>query len=299
MKASDDLRSLWITSGVYVLIFALKLSAYFMSGVLALLAEALHTLSDVLISGFLLIALYYSRKAADEVHMFGYGRAENVAALVAATLFISFTSLELYREAIPHLFAPVTKEYKNFPMALGVLVVSMLITGAPLMSLLRQKTRGAAARAQLMELVNDELGLLAAMLGTIGVALGYAIADPLAAIAVATIIAVNAVGLLRENLSLLIGRSPNPGYTERLRTVVLETTGVLGLHGVRVECVGPGSVHADMHIEVKRGTPVEEGDLIATAAMERVQAALGVDYCAVHTDPHAPPKLTIPLANRR
>ncbi|HVP45420.1 MAG TPA: cation transporter [Bryobacteraceae bacterium] len=100
MKPAEEIRSLQLTLGVYCGIFALKLAAYFLSGVLALFAEAMHTLSDVFVAGFLLIALYYSRRSADDVHMFGYGRAQNVAALVAATLFISFTSYQLYCEAI-------------------------------------------------------------------------------------------------------------------------------------------------------------------------------------------------------
>ena len=131
-------------------IFALKLAAYFMTGVLVLLAEALHTFSDIFICGFLLIALHYSRRSADHVHMFGYGRSQNVAALVAATLFISFTSYELYQEAVPHLFKPVTKAYQHLPIALGVLIISMIIACVPLISLFRQKTRGAAAHAQFM-----------------------------------------------------------------------------------------------------------------------------------------------------
>ena len=55
-----------------------KLAAYYVTGVMALFAEALHTLSDIFISGFLLLAALYSRRAADERHMFGYGRAQNI-----------------------------------------------------------------------------------------------------------------------------------------------------------------------------------------------------------------------------
>jgi len=284
MKPADEIRSLQMTLGVYCGIFALKLAAYFLSGVLALFAEAMHTLSDVFVAAFLLIALYYSRRSADNVHMFGYGRAQNVAALVAATLFISFTSYELYREAIPHLWAPAATTYQHIPLALGVLALSMILAGAPLITLFRKKTRGAAAHAQFMELLNDELGLLAAVLGTVGVSLGYAIADPLASIAVATIIAANAVGLFRQNLSLLIGRSPDPVPMQRIKTVALETPGVLGVHGLRAEYVGPESVHADLHIEVRRGLLVEDAAVIADAVVMRVKTSAGVDYCNVHTD---------------
>jgi len=226
MHTSDDLRGLKLALGVYILIFALKLAVYLMSGVMALLAEALHTLSDIFVSGFLLAAALYSRKKADATHMFGYGRSQNVAALVAATLFISFTSFELYKEAIPRLFQPAEATYQNLNLAIGVLLVSMVIAAAPLVTLFRQKTRGAAAKAQLTELFNDELGLVAALLGTLFIGWGVPIADPLAAIFVATIIAYNAIGLFRENLSFLLGRSPGPEY---LATLERQARSVEGL----------------------------------------------------------------------
>jgi cation diffusion facilitator family transporter len=100
----EELRALKLAVVLYILVFVLKLGAYFITGVMALLAEALHTLSDIFISIFLLAAAKWSRKEADETHMFGHGRAQNVAALMAATLFISFTSFKLYEEAIPRLF---------------------------------------------------------------------------------------------------------------------------------------------------------------------------------------------------
>jgi cation diffusion facilitator family transporter len=140
MKESGDVRGLQLTLTVYIVIFAMKLVAYFLSGVMALLAESLHTLSDIFIAGFLLFATYYSRKRADQVHMFGYGRAQNVAALVAATLFISFTSYKLYEEAFPRLFRPGEATYQNLGLALGVIVVSMLFAAAPLVALFRQSS---------------------------------------------------------------------------------------------------------------------------------------------------------------
>ena len=131
MKESADLRSLKIALGAYILVLALKLAVYFMSGVMALLAEALHTLSDIFVSSFLLAAAYYSRRAADQEHMFGYGRAQNIAALVAATLFISFTSYKLYEEAIPRLIASGETTYQNLWLAIGVIVISMVIAAVP------------------------------------------------------------------------------------------------------------------------------------------------------------------------
>jgi cation diffusion facilitator family transporter len=285
MKDQEDIRSLQLTLGLYVVIFAMKLAVYMVSGVMALLAEALHTLSDIFIAGFLLIAAYYSRRAADRVHMFGYGRAQNVAALVAATLFISFTSFELYREAIARLWEHHSAEFSNVPLAIGVLVLSMLIAAAPLVKLFRQKSRGAAAKAQLMELVNDELGLLAALAGTVLVLAGHPIGDPLAAIVIATIIAVNAVGLFRENMSILLGQAPPAEFIARLEATARSVAGVLGIHGVRAEYIGPDVVHADIHIEVSPTLTVVEAHRIARTVDALIEPVLGNGICEVHVDP--------------
>lgn len=287
-QTSEEMRALKLAVGVYILVLALKLVVYFMTGVMALLAEALHTLSDIFVSGFLLVALIWSRKQADEIHMFGYGRAQNVAALVAATLFISFTSYKLYEEAIPRLFQPSEATYQNLPLALGVIMVSMLIAAAPLIKLISQKQRGAAAKAQFKELINDELGLLAALIGTLFILWDKPLADPLASIVVATIIAWNAIGLFRENASFLLGRAPGPEFQKQVEQVVLATPGVLGMHDFRAEYVGPNAVHTGMHIEVRRGLPVEEADRISEQVHKRVEQATGCRYCVIHVDA-APP----------
>lgn len=285
MNQTEDVRGLELALGLYVLIFALKLAVYLVTGVMSLLAEALHTLSDMFVSGFLLVAAIWSRKEADEVHMFGYGRAQNVAALVAATLFISFTSFKLYEEAIPRLLRPEEATHQNLPLAVGVIVASMLITAAPLIRLFTQKERGAATKAQLMELVNDELGLLAALIGTLFILWGRPRADPIAAIIVTTIIAINAIGLLRENLCFLLGRSPGPEFLSQVERLARSVEGVLDVHELRAEYIGPDTVHAGMHIDVQPGLPIEEADRIAKEVRKRVHQATGCRYCVIQVEP--------------
>ena len=235
----EELGALRLAVALYVVVFALKLGVYFVTGAMALLAEALHTLSDIIVSGFLWVAAILSRKRADRDHAFGHARAENVGALVAATLFLSFTSLKLYEDAIPRLFRSEHAPPENLPWAVGVLLLSMVVAAAPMAKLLVQKQRGPAARAQLMELFNDQLGLLAAMAGILLTMRGHALADPVAALVVATIIAVNGVRLFAENSSFLLGRSPGPEFLEEAKRIALSVPGVLDVHDLRAEQTGP------------------------------------------------------------
>jgi cation diffusion facilitator family transporter len=272
---------------------ALKLGVWWWTGVMALLAEGLHTLSDVFVSAFLLVASRWSRRQPDDVHMYGYGRAQYVGAMVAAVLFVSFTAFELYREAITRLVGhEVTHPSKDVPWAIGALVVSMLAALWPLVQLMRQKSKGAAARAQLMELVNDQLGLLAALVGTVLVMWGWPVADPLAAAVVATIILVNGIGLFRENLSYLLGRAPPVEEMKRLDGIIRAVPGVKGLHRLRAQQLAPASVHVEVHVEVARGLLIEAANEIAEEVTRQlVASSAGPNFVTVHIDPERPSEL--------
>jgi cation diffusion facilitator family transporter len=249
----------------YTLLFGLKLSAYFWTHLGIMFAEAMHSTADMLIVGFLLIATYMSKRPADSSFRFGYGRAQNIAALVAATIFISFTSFETLREAVPKLFEKVGAEgaalsATTFAIAIGVLLVSIVVSGIPFIPLLRNKNRSAAEKAQFIEVINDELALLAALIGIVLVNAGFALADPIASCVVAIIIAVNAVILWREN------------------AVTLAT------HGVIAEKTGE-QIHLSMHVEVERGTVIEEADAVADEVRKRLEAQVPDLYVVVHVDP--------------
>lgn len=288
MNQNKDMGNLKLTLLLYIVIFTMKLGVYYITGVMALLAEALHTMSDIIISAFLLIALMYSNKAPDKKHLYGHGRVQYVAALVAATLFISFTSFELYREGISRLTGHESVVYKNINLAVGVLVVSMIIAAAPLIKLFRQKMRGAAAKAQMLELVNDQLGHLAALGGTICVLWGFPLGDPISAMVVATIIALNAAGLLRENTSYLLGRSPRREIMIQIEEAALAVPGVQGIHDLRAEYVSPHVIHMDMHIQVSPALKINDGHAKANAVINAVKPFLGKNgFCNIHVDTKA------------
>ena len=284
-RLASEVAALRLTLGVYAVILAMKLAVWLATGVMAIFAEALHTLTDLFISLFLLAAAVWSRRSADAVHQFGHGRAQNAAALAAAILFISFTSYKLYEEAIPRLLSPAEPVYGNLELAVAVLLASMVLAGVPLVLLRRSTARGAVAKAQLRELVNDELGLLAALVATLAIAEGEPILDPIAAIVVATIIAYGAVGLFRENVSILLGASPDEARLRRIREIAGSVEGVLGVHDLRAEYIGPEALHADFHIEVAPDRTVVQANEIVREVHRKVREDAGCEYCYVHVDP--------------
>ncbi len=276
-----------IALGGYTVLFVLKLVTYFATGIGVMYAEALHSLADMLISGFLLVAALWSRKPADQQFRYGYGRAQNVAALAAATIFISFTALEAFREAVNRLFGAQAPDYANLSLAIGVTLVAIVISALPLVKIWRGKEKGAAARAQYVESINDEVALLAALVGIALVANGVSAADGIASLVVAAVIAVNAGILWWENAQNLMGRAPEPEVLERIEIAARSVNGVLGVHDLRAEMLG-GSIHLEMHISVSRGTPVEDADGIAKLVDGAVGRVVSHAFCTIHVDPTKP-----------
>lgn len=284
--SGNDTRGMWIAFGGYSVLFLGKLGAYFATHLGVMFAEAMHSMADMLITGFLLIAAWVSSKPADETFRLGYGRAQNIAALVAATIFISFTSLETLRESIPKLFAPAEAAHEGIGLAVGVVLISIVISALPIVAIMRQKERGAAAKAQLIEGFNDEIALMAALVGIVLVGQGMPLADPIASIVVALVIAFNAVVLWRENAALLMGASPEPSFYDKVRELSFAIPGVRDVHNVVAEQVGE-QIHLGMHIEVDRGITIEKADAIADAVHDSLCDHFDDIWVVVHADPQA------------
>jgi len=282
-------RGIKIAFASYLILVVLQLATYFSTRILVLLAQALEMLSDVLISTFLLLSAFWSRKPADEFHMFGHGRAQNVAALISATILISLMSLETFREAIPKIFqAPEASEFQNTNLALIVILVGMFVVAIPIIDISRVKARGASVKAQLVALLKDEVSYIAALIAVVLVARGYLWADPLASIFVATVIAIGGLYLFKDNVHYLVGRAPGMEFVEKVESTAKSVKGVLGVHDLRAEYVGPNVVHTGFHIEVAKGTPIEEADRIAHEVENRVSRETGCQHCVIHVDPAEP-----------
>ncbi len=286
MAEHAETRGIKVALGSYLVLVALQLSTYFLTGITVFFAQALEMLSDVFVSAFLLLSVSWSRRPADEFHMFGHGRAQNVAAMVSATILVSFMSVEAFREAAPKLFqAPEAGEFSDVTLALLVLLVGMVVVAVPLIDILRVKARVASVRAQLIALLKDEFSYVVALVAVILVSRGYFLADPVAAVVVAAFIAFSGIYLFRDNVHYLLGRAPSSEFMEKIELTAKSVSGVLGVHDLRAEYVGPNIVHTGFHIEVARGTPVEEADRIAEEVNEKVGQQTGCQHCVIHVDP--------------
>lgn len=269
----------------YSILVVLQLATYYLTNILVLLAQALEMVSDVLVSSFLLLSAYWSGKPADEFHMLGHGRAQNVAALVSATVLVFFMSIEMFREAIPKFLQAEPSEFQNPSLAIAVIAAGMLVVAVPAVDILKTKNSGASIKAQLIALLKDEFSYVAALVAVVLVTAGFHMADAVASTIVAMVIAVSGLYLFSSNVHYLVGKAPGREFMKRIESTANSVDGVLGVHDLRAEYIGPNTVHAGFHIEVARGTPIEEADQIAKEVQRRVGVKTGCQHLVIHVDP--------------
>jgi cation diffusion facilitator family transporter len=281
---SEGTWKLGVNLASRALLLGVKLAAFLYTGFLVLLGEALNSLVDLIVTGSLLLAQRASARAGDSEHPFGHLRMRNIVSLVVAVSFITVTSLQIFREAVPRLFHPIRLEHPE--IALYVLGFSFFVNLIPLSLILAGGQREITLKTALYDNISDEITIIASLLGVWAVSRGFYLGDPIAAMVVALVIGAGAAVLIRENTKMLLGRSPDARFYEEVKRAVAEIEGVRGGHDMIAEYIGPSVIHLDLDLELAPETTVREADRIVEEVAARLRS-LGVVYCRVRPCAHS------------
>lgn len=255
---------LGLTLSTRIILAVAKFIAFFFTGFLFLLGEALNNTTDIVVVLATLTGVKYGEKGGDLQHPFGHRRLESVISLIVAVVFISVTSFQLLKTAVPNLFDPPPLT-GNPVIAVYVLSGSFLLNLLPLPLLLRKENRqDISLKTELLDTINDGLSLFASMTGLALIYFGFPLGDPIATIIIALIIAFDAFLLIRENMNMLMGQSPNPEFYDEIKKIVLSHGEVRGIHDMIGEYIGPDSVHLDFDLELDPSLTLEESDKIVS-----------------------------------
>ena len=258
-----------------VLVLA-KLVVGVLTGSLGILSEAAHSFLDLAASAFTLVAVRTSRKPADTEHPYGHGRAENLAAF-AEGLLLMVTAAFIAFEAIRRL-ATVGSVVNPAAYAFALLLATLLIE-AGRAAVLRRVGRLAASEAMLADATNrvaDVLATVGVIAGLIGVRMGFAWADSVAALVVAGIVARAAGMLAWRSGDILIDRAP-VGAEDQLREALQKVDGVREVRSIRVRRSGPNLI-GDVSIATGRMLSVEAASALVEGVKGRALSVLpGLD----------------------
>jgi cation diffusion facilitator family transporter len=251
----------------------------------ALVADGVHTLSDLLTDGMVLFALKQGAKEADEEHPYGHARIETAVTLILGAMLIAVALGIAWRAGDRVLFDPAPFAVPSI-LALWVAVLTLVAKEG-----LYRYTRRAAARygsamlhANAWHHRSDAVSSLIVILGIGGAIYGFGYLDAVAAIAVSVFIAKIGAGLGWQALRELIDTGLEAEQLQAIRRVIETVSGVKGLHLLRTRRMG-SQAFVDIHILVDRHLSVSEGHQIGEIVRQRlIKQITPVSDVMVHVD---------------
>ena len=289
-RAAAGTRSTWVSVGVNLVLTTLQIVVGVLAKSQALIADGVHSLSDLVADGLVLFARHHSHKDADAHHPYGHQRFETAASLALGGLLLA-VGLGMVWSAVHKLDQPET--------IARVHISALWVAGAALLAkelLFHYMLRVAKAVKSSLLVANawharsDAASSLVVGLGIIGNLAGYPILDPIAALIVGLMVAKMGWSFSWNALHDLVDRSVDDDEVQAIRTTMLETPGVWGVHDVRTRKMGDLIV-VDAHLEVDATLTVEAGHSIAVAARQRVLQRHRVLNLMTHVDPAFRPDL--------
>ncbi len=268
----------------------------------ALIADGVHSLSDLATDFIVIFAAKHAHEEADEEHPYGHGRIETAATVLLGIALIA-VGVGIGWDAATRLFNP-DELLQPTMLAVWISVISIVSKEAIYHYTMHyaKKHRSEMLRANAWHSRTDAISSIVVLVGVAGTMAGLAYLDAIAAIIVAGMVAKIGWGLGYQALQELIDTGLAPEMVEEIREKVLEVKEVQSLHMLRTRRMG-GHALADVHIQVNPRISVSEGHQIA----ETVRAVMIREFdeltdVMVHIDPEddeeGPSTAHLPLRSR-
>ncbi len=289
-RAAAASQSTWVSVGVNFLLTCTQVVVGVLARSQGLVADGIHSLSDLVADFVVLFASHHGKKDADQDHPYGHQRFETAASLVLGVLLLvvgvgmlwsAFLKLE-NPEAVPRVHVAALW------VAVGALATKELLFRYMLAVAKRIKSSMLVANA--WHARSDAASSLVVSIGIIGNLAGYPILDPIAALIVGFMVAKMGWEFGWDALHDLMDRAIDDEEVAAIRRTLVETPGVSGVHDIRTRKMGDMIV-VDAHLEVDATISVEAGHDIAVLARQRVMQRHRVLNLMTHVDPWHRPDL--------
>ena len=277
-------KSTWVSIVINVILTMLQVAGGYFSHSQALMADGLHSLSDLFSDVLVLYANRHGNRQADANHPYGHARVETAATLILGT-FLAVLGVVLLVAAAMRLQHPEALRAVN-PLALSIAVVALAAKEGMFRYMLAvaKRVRSQMLVANAWHARSDAASSLVVIVGVAGNLMGYIFLDLVAAAVVGVMIAHMGGKLALEALMELIDTGLDAEEVEAIRQTLLNIHGVRGLHELRTRKMADNAL-VDAHIMVDPKISVSEGHYIAESARHAVLKNHHVMDVMVHIDP--------------
>ena len=266
-----------------LLLCVMKMLVGFISGSIAIVADAVNNLADasssvITLAGFKLAAL-----PEDEEHPYGHARIEYIAGMVVS-LIIIVVGVELGKSSFDKILHPEPLEFSLSVVIVLLIAIAIKVWQAMFNISAGKKINSLTLVATGTDSRNDVIATSAVLISIIA---GYVFdiqIDGYMGVLVALFIIWSGISLVRETISPLLGEAPDPALVKEIENITLSFEGVIGIHDLVVHNYGPGKIFASIHIEVDSAVDV----MISHDLMDNIERRLQKDlniFVTAHMDP--------------
>lgn len=257
-----------------------------LTGSLAILSEAGHSLLDLSATVLTYFAVRISGKPADTEHHYGHGKIESVTALVETALLFVLTAIVVF-EAVQRLIDAHAHAVEATIAAFAIIAASIVIDFFRARTLKRvaEATASEALEADALHFRSDMWSSIAVLIGLFGVALGHAWADAGAALVVAVFICIAGYRLGRRTIENLTDTAP-AGVSERVAAIARQVPGVVAVDRVRVRPAG-AALFVEISVSVSRTLPLDRLTTIKQQLTGAIRGELPAAELTITTEPKA------------
>ena len=277
-------KSTWISIFINLLLTVLQVAAGYFGRSQSLMADGLHSLSDLLADIMVLFANRHGNRHADDKHPYGHARVETAATLILGVALAALGVALLFAAGMrlqhPEQVQPV------HPLTLWIALIALAAKEGMFRYMLAvaKRVRSQMLIANAWHARSDAASSLVVVVGISGNLMGYTFFDLIAAAVVGVMIAHMGGKFAMEALAELIDTGLSAEEVESIRATLQSTPGVRGMHELRTRKMADNAL-VDAHILVDPKISVSEGHFIAESARQAVLRQHHVMDVLVHIDP--------------
>lgn len=281
-----------LSVAVNVSLTAAKVIAGLLFASQTILADGLHSASDLVTDFAVLAGLRVTNKPADPCHPYGHRRVSTLVAmfvgacLIGAAGWIAYEAIQSLHDYFDGRSSPPVRA--AWPFVAAVLSIPLKEILYRVTRVVGRRYRDSSLDANAWHHRTDAFSSIAAAVGLAAVWIGGAswrFLDPLTACVLAMFLIVVGVRIIRQSAEELVDRAPTEATLETIRKAIGNTEGVRGYHAIRARNLG-GLVDMDVHVVVDPDLTVAEGHDIARAVRDSVRHAdPAVMQVIVHIEP--------------
>jgi len=270
---------------INLLLFAIKLVLGIMVRSVSLLADAVHSLSDVITSVIVIFGIRIASKPPDRRHPFGHGRADLITSIVISCLLI-VVAWEFLLSGFQRFRAPM-------PVHTDWFIISFLVVSILAKEFLYQLSAGLGRTVQSPTLIadawhhrSDAISTVLVLVGFVSFIFGAYRLDGIMGMAVAVLIGLTGVTMIRRSASTLLGEAPSPFFIQNIKDITLGCNGVTDVHHIHVHDYG-GQTEITVHIRLKPNMHLDAAHAKATEVEQCIKDSVHGTEVTVHVEPRA------------